>query len=626
MIIVTHYLLYKNETTKFFDYKVYDFLSQRLRSEPQVNESHVVVVDIDEKSLKALGQWPWPRVFVANLIDKIDAAHPASIALDVIFPEKDRTSPSSIASFYHNYFHIDTPLEAIPPELRDNDKILASALHKSNTVVSLYLSNERLLNQECNIKTIEVEKASYELEHYNYVLCNTPQLQSQAKYSGFINVKVDDDGVLRRVPLFVKYKEEVVPTLSLATLLNIDKSINITKDKEVQLFNHTLKTDEKSQVLLHFYKSEFYKKVSAIDIMQGRYSELLTGKIVLVGSSATALHDQVIVTGGEKVIGVKVHMTMIDNILNNELLAQPQSYRYINILISLILSYLLFFLLIKKRNFLIILLFIGTFFITTLMSYIGYEHNLYLSVGYLIGPFLLHFFIVGFLFIIIDAYERKLFTEELNRSHVALLDSMVHVAEVHDIETGAHIVRTKLYIKILAEYMYNNGIYKNYLSSKRIEMMYRTAPLHDVGKVGIEDSILKKKGKLTPMEFEVMKSHADLGRHIINNAISSYKENEFFIMARNIAHYHHEKWDGSGYPEGLKGEEIPIEARFMAIADVFDALVSRRVYKEPFTYERTLEIIKEGRGKHFDPLMVDAFFRVKDEFIKVAEIYSDDNF
>ena len=156
-----------------------------------------------------------------------------------------------------------------------------------------------------------------------------------------------------------------------------------------------------------------------------------------------------------------------------------------------------------------------------------------------------------------------------------------------------------------------------------IEMMYFTSPMHDIGKIGIADAILKKEGKLTDIEYEVMKTHADLGKHIINNAISSYKGNSFLIMAKNIAHYHHEKWDGSGYPEGLKGEEIPLESRFMAISDVYDALVSKRVYKGAFSFEKTVEIIKDGKRTHFDPVLVDAFMEIKEEFYKIAQEYQD---
>jgi adenylate cyclase len=200
---------------------------------------------------------------------------------------------------------------------------------------------------------------------------------------------------------------------------------------------------------------------------------------------------------------------------------------------------------------------------------------------------------------------------------------MVHVAEVHDFETGAHIIRTKKYIQLLGEHLYVKGIYRDKLSPEKIRMMSYTAPLHDIGKVGIPDAILKKEGHLSALEYEVMKSHAESGGHIINNAIAGYRLNDFFTMAKNIAHYHHEKWDGSGYPEGLKGDAIPIESRCMALADVYDALVSKRVYKEAFAFDRSEHIILEGRGTHFDPVLVDAFMEIKDKFQEIAETYRD---
>ena len=351
--------------------------------------------------------------------------------------------------------------------------------------------------------------------------------------------------------------------------------------------------------------------------------EKLSGKIVLVGSSATALHDQVAVAGGKKFVGVQIHSTVIDNILNDELLVQPSIYKELNIILSAFLSIVLFFLLVGKKNGFILALFIFLAVLSSVVTAVAFDFGVYLSIGYLILPFMIHFFVVGILYIVIDAYERQRFIQELNRSHMALLDSMVYVAEVHDFETGAHIVRTKKYIKLLAEYMYKKGIYPQELTPQVIEMMYRTAPLHDLGKVGIEDSILKKPGKLTSMEYEVMKTHPDLGRHIINNAISSYKENEFFAMARNIAYGHHEKWDGTGYPRGLKTYEIPIECRFMALADVYDALVSKRVYKEAFTYEMSKQVIIDGAGTYFDPLLVDMFIEIEPQFREIAQRYSD---
>ena len=429
------------------------------------------------------------------------------------------------------------------------------------------------------------------------------------------------------MPLIWQYKGHVLPSLPLAILLSIDSDITSLQNNELQFLEHKIRMDSDSTVLLHYYNQNWYKKVSAVDILTDRASSMsLQGKIVLIGSSAVALHDQVIIPGGESIAGVKVNATFLDNVMNDHLLIQPNQYKKINLGISLALTLLILYLLFNKASIIRIVLFFLSVIIYLIAAVFFFYKGIYLSIGYFLFPFILHFFVISIFEIIFDIFERKLFIEELNKSQIALLDSMVHVAEVHDIETGAHIVRTKKYVKFLAEYIYEKGFYKDQLSPLKIEIIYRTASLHDLGKVGIPDAILKKPGKLTSMEIEVMKTHSMLGVHIINNAIKSYNENNFFVTARNIAHYHHEKFDGSGYPEGIKGQEIPIEARLMAIADVYDALISRRVYKEPFGYDKTIDIIKKGRGTHFDPILVDAFLECKDEFRKIAELYNDANF
>ncbi|NOR58110.1 MAG: CHASE2 domain-containing protein, partial [Sulfurimonas sp.] len=574
--MVNHYAAYKSDITKNFDYIVYDITTNLLKKHDYKDrESHVVVVDIDEKSLNSLGQWPWPRIVVAKLIDKINNMNPSTIGVDIIFPEKDRTSPKEISSFYKNFLNIETSVTGIPKKLQDNDIILSDILKKSKSVMSVYLSKDNISNNKCeDINSLDADSNHLELYYSGYLLCNTEALKTSSEYYGFINTTIDDDGILRRMPLLRNYNKSIIPTFSLATLLNIDADFKRVEDNNFELLNHKIQTDKHTNVLLNFYDNIWYKKVSAIDILSDKVpKDMLGGKIAIIGSSAAALHDQVIVTGGDKTVGVKVHVTAIDNILHDELFVQPIYFEQINSFISLLINILLFYLLVTKHNNLILVLFVVTLLSSVIATIVNFDNGIYISIGYLIAPFLIHFFVISILYIIIDTYERKIFSEELNRSHVALLDSMVHVAEVHDIETGAHIVRTKKYIKILAEYLYSKGIYTKILSPRIIDMIYRTAPLHDLGKVGIEDAILKKNGKLTFLEYEIMKTHAELGAHIINNAILSYKENDFFIMAKNIAFYHHEKWDGTGYPDGLMGSEIPIESRLMAIADVYDALV-----------------------------------------------------
>ena len=310
-------------------------------------------------------------------------------------------------------------------------------------------------------------------------------------------------------------------------------------------------------------------------------------------------------------------------ILQHDYLVQPDKYRYINIFISIVVTFLLFYFLVAKRNFLIVALFVLGIGLSLAAASYAMQANLYLSIGYFIVPFLFHFAFVSFLYILIEAYQRYLFDKELGKTNLALLDSMVYVAEIHDTETGAHIIRTKHYVKEPAEYLYHQGIYREDLSKERINIMFNTAPLHDIGKIGILDAILKKPGKLTKEEFEIIKTHPVIGAEIIDNAIVNYRQNEFFECARNIALYHHEKWDGSGYPEGLKGTQIPLEARLMAIADVFDALINKRVYKTSFDKYRIRSIIVEGRGTHFDPLLVKAFLEIEYKFHEIAAQFAD---
>ncbi len=586
--------------------------------------SYSILVDIDEKSLKALGQWPWSRILLADLLRQLQAANPAVVGLDILFSEKDRTSPILIEEFYKRYFHLTHTLN-VPNDLQDNDKIFADAIAQTQSVLGLYLSNEKFAVQECILES-SFEAGDLELKNFHYVMCNTPLLQKSAQSYGFINASQDSDGVLRRMALLKAYKDIAIPSFSLALLKEIDPTLHL-KGEELLFLDHKAYLDRDSSFLLTFYPQKWYKKVSAVDLLQGRIDKnMLQGKIVIVGSTAIGLHDQLIVPSGRKISGAQIHMTMIDNLLYNQVIIQPQHYRVIATLFSIIFTLSLLFLLIKGRDITMIVFLLLGLSAYCFMTIYMLQKGVYISAGYFYLLLLINFTLISIAFFIIDSYRKRLYVEELNRSHSALLDSMVHVAEVHDIETGAHILRTKKYVRALAEHIYKqpHHPYHKKLSPMVIEMMYKTAPLHDIGKVGIPDSVLKKPGKLTFMEYEVMKTHPDLGRHIITNAMKSYEENEFFNMAINIAYTHHEKWDGSGYPEGLEGEEIPLEGRFMAIADVYDALVNRRVYKEEFSYAKTYEVMKAGRGTHFDPLLVDAFFEIKEEFREIAERYHDE--
>ncbi len=217
-------------------------------------------------------------------------------------------------------------------------------------------------------------------------------------------------------------------------------------------------------------------------------------------------------------------------------------------------------------------------------------------------------------------------TRQLMQMQEATILAMASLAETRDNETGNHIRRTQHYVKTLAQHLRGHPRFSYVLTDESIELLFKSAPLHDIGKVGVPDRILLKPGKLDPDEFEIMKLHTVYGR----DAILSVERhlggsNGFLTFAREIAYSHQEKWDGSGYPEGLKGDAIPLPARLMAVADVYDALISRRVYKPAFSHEESVRIMKEGRGSHFDPDILDAFLQIEDRFRAIAQQYSDDD-
>jgi putative two-component system response regulator len=209
-------------------------------------------------------------------------------------------------------------------------------------------------------------------------------------------------------------------------------------------------------------------------------------------------------------------------------------------------------------------------------------------------------------------------TKELILTQDVTIYSLACLAETRDPETGGHILRTQQYIKILAEQLKNHPRFRDVLDDNAIALLFKSAPLHDIGKVGVPDSILMKPGKLTDEEFAEMKKHTIRGRDALRMAELKLGSNSFMRYAREIAYTHHEKWDGSGYPDGIKGDEIPVSGRLMAIADVYDALVSKRFYKPAFSHKKALEIIKEGKGKHFDPDMLDAFVAIEEQVKQIA--------
>ncbi|BAE52948.1 response regulator [Paramagnetospirillum magneticum] len=215
-------------------------------------------------------------------------------------------------------------------------------------------------------------------------------------------------------------------------------------------------------------------------------------------------------------------------------------------------------------------------------------------------------------------------TRELAAIQDVTILAMASLAETRDSDTGNHIRRTQYYVRALALKLRDHPRFSSSLDDGVVDMLFKSAPLHDIGKVGIPDRILLKPGRFEPAEFEIMKTHTTLGRDAIEHAEQSLGTPVAFLsMAKEIAYAHQEKWDGSGYPRGIGGDDIPVSARLMAVADVYDALISRRVYKEGMPHATAVQIIREGSGSHFDPDIVEAFLALEDEFKAIAARFAD---
>lgn len=214
--------------------------------------------------------------------------------------------------------------------------------------------------------------------------------------------------------------------------------------------------------------------------------------------------------------------------------------------------------------------------------------------------------------------------EEIKKTQDATILSLASLAEKRDAETGMHIMRTKFYVRALANRLKNHARFSETLTPENIELIHKSAPLHDIGKVGVPDAVLHKTTDLEPEEFEIMKRHPIMGGDALRDAEAVLGESSFLRLAREIAYSHHEKWDGSGYPEGLKGNDIPLAARLVALADVYDALRFERTYKPAFPHEEARRLILNERNKHFDPDVVDAFIEAESEFMEIAQEYRHD--
>jgi len=630
--------LVKPTLSDFLHYRFYDLLLSANRGE---SSSVPVIVDIDEKSLKHYGQWPWPRYRIATLLDKLRNLGALSIGLDMLFAEEDRASIHSIRKEVSRDFGVELDFREVPHSLRDNDQRLAKTLSGGSVILGYqFLFDEGSDSENCLLHPLRVNKLGYDKAerdsplfiHARSVSCNLKMFSQAAAGSGFFNISPETDGILRRVPLIMEHKDKLYPSLALGTLMKAlgakDVLLKTGRNGVDSLYlNETaIPLTSNGGLLIRFRgKGRTFDYVSAGDVLSDRIpGEKIKGKIVFVGTSASGLKELKPTPFDPVFPGVEVHATVVDNILKKDFISRPRWAAGLESLGVLVLG------LISA----LILAWTGAGWSSLLLGVIGvgvWQASVWTfqNQGIFISPVLplivlvCNFSILTFFRFWQEEQRVKERTLELAMVQEATIESMSSLTETRDPRTGEHIRRTQNYIRLLAEYLKNQPRFSPFLDDETIDLLCKSAPLHDIGKVGVSDRILLKPGRLTDQEFEEMKRHTLYGRDTILAAEKKLGDTSFLRVAREIAYTHHERWDGSGYPEGLKGEQIPVPGRLMALADSYDALTSKRVYKPQIPHEKAVEIIIEEKGSHFDPEVVDAFLEVKENFREIALKYAD---
>ncbi|WP_145005024.1 CHASE2 domain-containing protein [Pseudomonas oryzihabitans] len=616
------------------DRLAYDQLSRLAATDEEA--SGVEVVSIDEASLAALGQWPWPRYRVAQLLARIAEAEPAAIAVDVLFSEADRTSLKALQQSFKHDFGVELQVSGVPEDLQDNDGYLGYVMGQVGAVGArfFFLDQQPVVGGGLRpgigftgaLDALSPPEASGALD-------SVAPIASQTRFSGFINSQRDSDGVVRRVPLLLQHRGILHPSLALAATL---RALGLTQAEvetgfvgpTLRLGDRRLPLDHQGQALLRLHaRAERYPEVSALAVLSGTVAPAaLRGKVVFVGVSAAGFNDLHATALGQTFAGVRLQAALAQDLLDGTLVRIPAFAGPLQALLCLVGGLLLsagFFFNRSQRRFALLA---GSLIVLPqlLAAWLFVRANLFLPLA---APLTLVVLLSGLALVtrsVVARRHEQRWRRQLERSRQVTIESMAAVAETRDPETGAHIKRTQYYVRAIAEQLRRSGQAPELLTPDFIQLLFLSAPLHDIGKVGVPDAILLKPGRLTPDEMAVMQRHAEFGRQIILSTASHLEEDNFLALAADIASTHHEKWDGTGYPNGLAGTDIPLAGRIMAVADIYDALISRRCYKEPFSHEHSLGLMRDMRGSTFDPLVLDAFLTIEPQILAIAQRFHDE--
>ncbi|MFM2066628.1 MAG: hypothetical protein RLZZ584_1537 [Pseudomonadota bacterium] len=596
----------------------------------------VVVVDIDDPSLAAVGQWPWPRYRIAQLVDRVADAGPGAIGLDILFSEPDHSSLKTIRQAFRRDFGIDLQFSGASPGLADNDAYLGEVLGRAPVVTARHFHFDHVApGAPAAPATLQVSDPQGLLSppHATAVLDNIDEISRQVNASGFINAQADADGMMRRMPLVIEHAGRLHPHLAIATLMRAAGVPTATVQAgllgpQLRVGEHLIPVDEQGRMTLDFRGGQHrYARVAALEVLNGQVERRrLAGQLVFVGSSATGLNDMHSTIVDSQFPGLTTLAVVADNVLADRHVRELPGSSALMLALCVLVAGATAGLFVHTRS--APLQVLGAATLAAALP--GLALLLLAGSGVLVSPAMPLLVLMSlFTLCSVTAYARERrqsqrWYRRLANARQVTMESMAAVAETRDPETGAHIKRTQHYVRAIAERLRAQGHYLDILQPDYIELLFESAPLHDIGKVGVPDNILLKPARLSSEEFVLMKKHADYGRNIIASTARRIEGDNFLQIAGDIAATHHEKWDGSGYPNGLAGQDIPLAGRIMAVADVYDALISRRCYKPPFSHVDSMAMMRSYRGGTFDPLVFDAFASIEPEIVRIAALYHDD--
>jgi adenylate cyclase len=572
----------------------------------------VALVVVDDRSLREHGQWPWPHDVLADLVEGVRSMGAAVIALDVLLAEPER---------------------ARDPTRGDDSRLVDAVRHGDVVLGYAFTFDAGSARPNCGLHPLDAaviqrpqdDDLLQALFRPSGVVCSLPDLTAGATSSGYLNVGRDFDGALRRLPLVMTFEGALYPSLALAAvrLATHDDPLAMRAGRlaaiGLAMDDREIGLDHQGAMQLRFRgRGRTFPHLSAADVLAGRLSRTaLQNRIAFVGATALGVRDAVTTPPDTLYPGIEVHATVADNLLRGDAIITPIFARALDIagagLVGLLAAILLGRAPSQQGLMGVFVMVACVWAGAWLLARVG---SVYLSPLF---PTLAAAIAVVAVTVVSLRHERHRATTERHRRQQAyelIVQSLTSMTETRDVTTGLHARRTQAYARLLARRLAQSPRFSHRLPDDTVEAVALLAALHDIGKVGVRDEVLNKRGVLSPDEVDEMRLHPLFGYQTIAKAesrvgVASSDDLALLNVAKDIVYTHHERWDGHGYPRGLSGDAIPLPGRIVAVVDVYDALVEPRPYRAPLSHQEAVTLITGGRGSQFDPDVVDAFLDVE---------------